>query len=98
MAARIEDDFMSAENDEGVIATARYGEQAAVDGHGAWIVCGLPSRTFSRNQAITAICQPLGCPPDTAEAGLGQRAGHRLINSLRESTIGSWTRQTRGIG
>ncbi len=34
----------------------------------------------------------------TAGAGLGQEAGHGLINSLRESTIGSWTRQTRGTG
>jgi hypothetical protein len=32
MAIRIEDDFMSAENDGRVIATARYSEHAAADG------------------------------------------------------------------
>jgi hypothetical protein len=44
MAARIEDDFMTAEYDGGVIATARYSADAAADGQGAWIVSGLPRR------------------------------------------------------
>ena len=55
MATRIEDDFMSAEHDGRVIATARYSEHSAADGHGAWIVSDRPSRLFTRNQAITAM-------------------------------------------
>jgi len=54
MAARIEDDFMCAEQDGRVIASARYSSHAA-DGQGAWIVTGLPCRLFDRNQAITAM-------------------------------------------
>jgi hypothetical protein len=55
MAARIDNDFMTGEHDGRVIATARYSSDAAADGHGAWIVSGLPRRMFSRNQAITAM-------------------------------------------
>ena len=55
MAMRIDDDFMSAESGGRVIATARYSENAAADGHGAWIVSDHPSRLFTRNQAITAM-------------------------------------------
>ena len=58
MAGRIEDDFMSAEHDGRVIATARYIEHAAGDGHGGWIVSGHPRRLFTRNQAITAMVLP----------------------------------------
>ena len=55
MAARIEDDFMCAEQDGRVIATARYSSYAAADGQGGWTVSGLPRRLFTRNQAITAM-------------------------------------------
>jgi hypothetical protein len=55
MAARIEDDFMCAEHDGRVIATARFSEHAAADGHGAWIVSERSGRLFTRNQAITAM-------------------------------------------
>ena len=55
MAARIDDDFMTAEYDGRVIATARHSSHAAADGQGACIVSGLPRRLFSRNQAITAM-------------------------------------------
>jgi hypothetical protein len=55
MAARIEDEFMNAEYDGRVIATARYNSYAAADGQGAWAVPDHPSRLFSRNQAITAV-------------------------------------------
>ena len=48
MAARIDDDFMTAECDGRIIATA-------ADGQGAWIVSDHPSRLFTRNQAITAM-------------------------------------------
>ena len=46
---------MTAEYDGRVIATARYSSHAAADGQGARIVSGLPSRMFSRDQAITAM-------------------------------------------
>jgi hypothetical protein len=55
MGARIDDDFMTAEYDGRVVATARYSAHAAPDGQGAWIVSGLPRRLFARNQAITAM-------------------------------------------
>jgi hypothetical protein len=55
MATRIEDDFMSAEYDGRVIATARSSEHAAADGHGAWIVSVRAGRLLTRNQAITAM-------------------------------------------
>jgi hypothetical protein len=55
MAARIDDDYMTAEHDGRMIATARYCKHAAADGDGAWIVSGWPSSSFTRNQAITAM-------------------------------------------
>jgi hypothetical protein len=56
MAARIDDEFMTAEFGGRVIATARYSsEHAAADGQGAWVVSDHPSRLFTRNQAITAM-------------------------------------------
>ena len=55
MGARIDNDYMTAEYDGRVIATARYSSLAAADGQGAWIVSGLPRRLFTRNQAITAM-------------------------------------------
>ncbi len=55
MGARIDDDFMTAEYDGRVIATARYSAHAAADGQGAWVVSGLPRRSFTPNQAITAM-------------------------------------------
>ena len=55
MAARIDDDYMTAEFGGRVISTARYTAHAAADGQGAWIVSGLPRRLFTRNQAITAM-------------------------------------------
>ena len=55
MAARIDDDFMSAKHDGRVIATARCSSHAAADGHGVWIVSDRPGRLFTRNEAITAM-------------------------------------------
>jgi hypothetical protein len=46
---------MTAEYDRRVVATACNDSHAAADGHGAWIVSGLPHRPFDRNQAITAM-------------------------------------------
>jgi 1,6-anhydro-N-acetylmuramate kinase len=55
MAARIDDDYMTAEHDGRVIATARRSAHAAAGGQGAWAVSDYPSRLFTRNQAITAM-------------------------------------------
>ena len=55
MAARIDDDFMTAEYDGRVVATARYSKDTVDDGRGMWAVSGRPGRLFTRNQAITAM-------------------------------------------
>jgi hypothetical protein len=55
MAARIDDEVMTAEYDGLIVATARYSAHAPADGQGAWVVSGLPRRLFTRNQAITAM-------------------------------------------
>ena len=55
MAGRIDDEFMTAEYGERVVATARSSSHATTDGQGAWIVSGLPRRLFTRIQAITAM-------------------------------------------
>jgi hypothetical protein len=41
--------------DDETIATARFSEDAAADGNGAWVVSTHPLRLFHRNQAITAL-------------------------------------------
>jgi hypothetical protein len=55
MPGRIDNDFMTAEYDGRVIASARCCEDAVDDGHGVWAVSGRPGRLFTRNQAITAM-------------------------------------------
>jgi hypothetical protein len=55
MAGRIDDDFITAEYDGRVVATARYCRGAMDDGRGVWAVTGWPERLFTRNQAITAM-------------------------------------------
>jgi hypothetical protein len=55
MAARIDDEIMTAEFGGRAIATARCSAHTAADGQGAWVVSGLPRRFFTRNQAITAM-------------------------------------------
>jgi hypothetical protein len=55
MAARIEDQLMTAGHGGCAIATARYSTDAAADGQGAWMVSGLPRRLFTRDQAITSM-------------------------------------------
>ena len=55
MGARIDDDFMTAEFGGRVVAAARYSAHAAADSQGAWVVSGLGRRSFTRNQAITAM-------------------------------------------
>jgi hypothetical protein len=66
MPGRIEDDFMSAEYEGHVIATAQCSSHTAADGQEAWIVSGLPHRLFTRNQAITAMV-----PAERLAAGSG---------------------------
>jgi hypothetical protein len=51
----ITDEYMSLAIDDQVIATARFGQHAAANGNGAWIVSTHPARLFTRNQAITAL-------------------------------------------
>ena len=55
MSTMINDDSMSLEIGDRVIATAELGEHPAANGHGAWIVSCHPGRLFTRNQAITAM-------------------------------------------
>jgi hypothetical protein len=55
MSTKINDDSMSPEIDDRVVATTEFSEHAAADGHGAWIVSCHPGRLFTRNQAITAM-------------------------------------------
>jgi hypothetical protein len=44
MALQITHDTMTLEIDNRVVATARFSEHAAADGHGAWIVSTHPAR------------------------------------------------------
>ena len=55
MTARIEDRFMTAEFGGRVVATAQYSPGGAADDRGGWVVPGLPRRSFTRDQAITAM-------------------------------------------
>jgi hypothetical protein len=49
MSTKINDESMSLEIDGRITATAECCEQAAADGHGAWIVSCHPGRLFTRN-------------------------------------------------
>ena len=55
MAVRIESEFMAAEVNGQVVATARWSWYAAADGNGAWVASTHPKRLFSRDQAISAM-------------------------------------------
>ena len=55
MSLEINDHSMSLEINGHVVATAKFSEHAAANGHGAWIVSSHPGRLFTRNQAITAM-------------------------------------------
>ena len=55
MAARIDDDLMTAEHGGRAIVTMRYSADAAVGGQGAWIVSDHLNRLFTRNQAIMVM-------------------------------------------
>ena len=66
MAGRIEDDFMSAEYDGRVIATAQYSSHEAADGQGAWIVSGLPRRLFTGTRRSRRWCSRSGSPQASA--------------------------------
>ena len=56
MPTKINDDLMSLEIDGRVIATAKFREHAAADGHGAWIVSCHPGRLFTRNRPSRPWC------------------------------------------
>jgi hypothetical protein len=49
MAIRIESEFTALEVNGAVIASARFSQYAAANGHGAWIVSTHPARLFSRS-------------------------------------------------
>lgn len=53
----INDDLMVLRAADGTRLEARYSEDAAADGGGAWVIGATPyaARLFSRNQAITAL-------------------------------------------
>jgi hypothetical protein len=55
MAVRIESELMALEINGAVVATARFSQDAAADGNGAWIVSTHTARLFTRNGAITAL-------------------------------------------
>ena len=55
MTIHINDDTMTLEICDRVVATARFSSHAAADCNGAWIVSTHPARLFTRNQAITAL-------------------------------------------
>jgi hypothetical protein len=58
MAVNINDDFMSLEINGTVLATARFTQLAAADGHAAWIVSGRADRLFAcacRTLPFTAV-------------------------------------------
>ena len=66
MLTKIDDDSMALEIDGRVIATAEFSEDAAADGHGAWIVSCHPGRLFTRTRPSRPWCSPNGSPPATA--------------------------------
>jgi hypothetical protein len=51
----ITDEYMTLTVNDKVVAIARFSQDAAADGNGAWIVSNHPARLFYRNQAITAL-------------------------------------------
>ena len=51
----ISDESMILVIDGEIVASARFSQHAAADGHGAWIVSTYPARLFDRNSAITAM-------------------------------------------
>lgn len=60
MEIRIADDVLTLEIGNRVVATARFGEYAAAEGNGVWIVSNHPAWLFTSNQAITALIVELG--------------------------------------
>ena len=77
MSTMINDDSMSLEIGDRVIATAELGEHPAANGHGAWIVSCHPGRLFTRNQVITAMVLAERLAPATAMATRSCPAGAR---------------------
>jgi hypothetical protein len=67
MAIQVSCDFMALEVNGAVIATARFSQDAAADGNGAWIVSTHRGRLFTRSQAITALTLA-----ERSAAGLGE--------------------------
>jgi hypothetical protein len=55
MSVRINANSMTLEIDDRIVATARYGQHAAADGNGAWVVSIHGARLFTYQQAITTL-------------------------------------------
>jgi hypothetical protein len=55
MPVRIGSEFMAAEVDGAVVATARWSWYAAADGSGVWIASTHTSLLFTRDEAISAM-------------------------------------------
>lgn len=55
MPVRIENGSMFLEVDGRDQATPRCREEAATDGHGAWIISRCPARLLTRSQAIADL-------------------------------------------
>jgi hypothetical protein len=62
MAARIEDQLMTAEFGGRVIATARYNRSAAAEGQGTWIASGLPAAYSRGTRRSRRWCSRNGSP------------------------------------
>jgi hypothetical protein len=77
MSLKIDDDIMSLEVGGQVVATARFAQHSAADGHGAWIMSDRPGRLFSRNQAITALTA-------TELLEIGHSSKHALVLTFEE--------------
>jgi hypothetical protein len=77
MPPRIDMHFMALEVSGQVIATARFSQDAAADGQGAWIVSDRPGRLFTRDQSITALTV-------TELLAIGHRPDHGLVLAFEE--------------
>jgi hypothetical protein len=80
MSLRIDDNAMSLEVDGVVVATARFGEYAAAEGEGTWIVSDRPGRLFTRNQAITALTV-------TELLAIGHSPSHGLVLAFEDELL-----------
>jgi hypothetical protein len=77
MTLRIDMHSMALEVSGQEIATARFAQDAAADGQGAWIISDRPGRRFTRDQAITALTV-------TELLAIGHSSDHPLVLAFEE--------------